>query len=45
MIVGHIYILMNPTMPGYLKIGMTTRSPEERARELSNSTGVAFMDS
>ncbi len=28
-------------MPGYLKIGMTTKTPEERARELSASTGVA----
>ena len=28
-------------MPGYLKIGMTSRAPEERARELSQGTGVA----
>jgi T5orf172 domain/Domain of unknown function (DUF5655) len=28
-------------MPGYLKIGMTSRTPEERAREISQGTGVA----
>ena len=33
--VGYVYILLNPTMPGFLKIGMTTRTPEERARQLS----------
>lgn len=37
---GSVYILLNPTMPGYLKIGMTTRTPEERAREISQATGV-----
>ena len=40
MTTGHIYILLNPTMPTYLKIGMTSRTPEERARELSQATGV-----
>jgi len=39
--VGSVYILLNSTMPGYLKIGMTTSTPEERARELSQATGVA----
>lgn len=38
--VGHVYILLNATMPGYLKVGMTERTPEERARELSQVTGV-----
>lgn len=28
-------------MPGYLKIGMTTRTPDDRARELSQASGVA----
>lgn len=40
--VGSVYILINPVMPGYLKIGMTTRTPEERAREISQGTGVAI---
>lgn len=31
---GYIYILMNPSFPQYLKIGQTTRTPEERAKEL-----------
>jgi hypothetical protein len=38
---GWIYILGNKSIPGLLKIGMTSRAPEERARELSASTGVA----
>lgn len=36
---GFIYILINPSLKNLLKIGMTTRSPEERAKELS-TTGV-----
>src|SRR5438128_1100387 len=40
MAAGHVYILLNPMMQGLLKIGMTERTPEERARELSNTTGV-----
>ena len=38
---GHIYILVNPSMEGLVKIGETTREPEERAKELSQATGVA----
>jgi hypothetical protein len=38
---GHVYIFLNAAMPGMLKIGMTSRTPEERARELSQGTGVA----
>ena len=37
---GYIYILLNAAMPGYLKIGKTERSPENRAKELSCVTGV-----
>ena len=37
--VGHVYIMVNSAMPGILKIGMTTRSPQERAAELF-TTGV-----
>lgn len=39
---GYIYILHNPSLrDDYLKIGITTRSPQERAAELSAKTGVA----
>lgn len=38
---GHIYILQNPSLSEtHLKIGRTTRTPEERAAEISASTGV-----
>ncbi|MFQ5732261.1 MAG: GIY-YIG nuclease family protein [Planctomycetaceae bacterium] len=38
---GFVYILTNPAMnPDFLKIGMTTRTPEQRASEISNGTGV-----
>ena len=35
------YVLSNPSMPGLLKIGYTKNSPEERAQQISNATGVA----
>lgn len=35
-----IYILINEAMPGYVKIGKTTTSLEQRIRELSASTSV-----
>ena len=37
---GYIYCLSNPSISGLLKIGMTTRTPEDRAKELY-TTGVA----
>ena len=37
---GKIYILTNASMPGLVKIGHTEREAEERAVELSSSTGV-----
>ena len=37
---GYIYILQNASLDGYLKIGMTTRTPRERAHELSQGSGV-----
>ncbi len=38
---GYIYILLNRAFQNDLhKIGMTTKTPEERARETSNATGV-----
>lgn len=36
---GWLYVLENPAMPNLCKVGMTTRSPEERAEELL-TTGV-----
>lgn len=38
--IGFIYVLQHDGMPGVYKIGMTTRSPSQRARELSSATGV-----
>lgn len=35
-----IYVLSNATMPNIVKIGYTTGTPDERAVELSRSTGV-----
>ena len=37
-----VYVLSNPSQPGILKIGYTSSTPEERARQLSNATGVAL---
>lgn len=39
---GWIYLLSTREMPDLLKIGMTTRSVEERLREINSATGVAF---
>lgn len=37
---GYIYIIINPAVEGFVKIGKTTRTPEERVKELSSATGV-----
>ena len=37
-----VYILSNPTMPHMLKIGYTKNTPDERAKQISNATGVAL---
>jgi hypothetical protein len=40
--VGWVYVLSNPTMQGYIKVGFTDRDPETRARELyEGNTSVA----
>lgn len=37
---GYVYLLINHSMPGLVKVGLTTRDPESRTRELSAATGV-----
>jgi hypothetical protein len=37
---GFVYVMVNPSMPGQVKIGFTNRKPEARVAELSASTGV-----
>lgn len=35
-----VYIMSNASMPGLIKIGMTTTSPLQRSGELGSATGV-----
>lgn len=37
---GYIYVLSNESMPGVYKIGCTTKTVEERIKQLSSPTGV-----
>ncbi|MEZ2354984.1 GIY-YIG nuclease family protein [Caballeronia sp. RCC_10] len=37
---GFVYVLANSAMAGLVKVGKTTRSPNERAAELSKATGL-----
>ena len=37
---GYVYALINPSMPGLVKVGRTGRNPTDRASELSGATGV-----
>lgn len=37
---GLIYVLVNPSLEGLIKVGYTTRSIEERVKELSSSTSI-----
>lgn len=38
--IGYLYVLANSAMPGLVKVGKTTRTPSERANELSGVTGL-----
>lgn len=35
-----VYVLKNETLPGLLKIGYTKLTPDQRAKQISNATGV-----
>ncbi|MHB1758471.1 MAG: GIY-YIG nuclease family protein [Leptospirillum sp.] len=37
---GYVYVLVNSSMPGLVKVGKTTKRPSERALELSGVTGI-----
>lgn len=37
---GYVYVMINSSIDGLVKIGKTTRDPNERAKELSSATGV-----
>jgi hypothetical protein len=37
---GYVYILLNPSHRNMIKVGKTTRPPQERADSLSNHSGV-----
>lgn len=37
---GYLYLMINPSMEGMVKIGRTKLTPEQRAKELSAATGV-----
>src|SRR5262245_9372951 len=39
-ITGFLYAVKNEAMPGLLKIGFTTRTPEERVAELNSATST-----
>ncbi|WP_316569261.1 GIY-YIG nuclease family protein [Neobacillus sp. YIM B06451] len=37
---GYIYVLINPSLQGMVKIGKTKRDPAQRVDELSSATGI-----
>lgn len=38
--IEYVYVLVNRSIPGMVKIGMTTHSVDERARQINKGTGV-----
>ena len=38
--IEYVYVLVNKSVPGMVKIGMTTNTPDERAHQISSATGV-----
>lgn len=40
---GWLYIMKDPTRLGFCKVGMTTRTPEKRAAELSTGSPGEFV--
>ena len=36
----YVYVLVNKSMPGMVKIGMTTDTPVKRARDINRATGI-----
>lgn len=36
----YVYVLSNKSMPGIVKVGFTTTSPEQRLKEINSATGV-----
>lgn len=40
---GYVYVLVHPIMDGYVKIGRTTRTPIDRAKELSDLSKTSLL--
>lgn len=38
--IEYVYVLVNKSIPNMVKIGMTTKTPDERAAAISSATGV-----
>jgi len=38
---GYVYVVINSSKPNLVKIGKTTKAPNEKVKELSSATGVA----